>query len=403
MRASPSIARKSNFVEDGGHWRRNRLQSVANHEAHVVKLAYPLCFLLALVCQDLRAQAPTPPQAPPIEPKTALEWFARASDQMNIRLPGSAPFHMKVTFQALPGLEYTRKGEKPEMITGDGVYEETWLAPHQWRREVTLAGYHATEVESDRGRRFQASTDNEPSRVMMLMNALLEPVPRDLSSREYQRDRAAKGWQIDRLTDANTSLVKIERAGFTHNSAKFTDGFCFSPHGLLILRNTYGLQTKWSNGVAFGDKIVPTRITVLAGERTLLVAQLSIAPEGKVSPDEVEIEGGSTDPGMTLRPLQPLEFRNPIPLSADPVWPGANHSALSVSGVVDRSGRYREVELIEGINVGAEEDLVRLMTDFRKSRWRPATIDGYPCQFNLYFLNVKDENQQVGPTGHDSH
>src|ERR1700733_7480091 len=74
--------------------------------------------------------AQTADSNPPAEPKDATGWFQRASDQMNLRLPGSAQFHMKVAFTALPGLELLDKKKSLQIIAGDGVYEETWLAPH---------------------------------------------------------------------------------------------------------------------------------------------------------------------------------------------------------------------------------------------------------------------------------
>jgi hypothetical protein len=324
---------------------------------------------------------------------------------MNIRLPGSAPFHMRVTFHAFPGLEYPRKGEKPQIITGDGVYEETWLAPHQWRREVTFTGYHAVEVESDHGRKMRASTDYEPSRVMMLINAMLEPIPRSLSSLEYRQDRKAKGWHIDNLTNADASLVRISRGQWTYNSAEFTDSFFFSTHGLLFLRDQEGLKTNWSNAVAFESKIVPARITVTGGERMLLSADVTIAPTGQASPSpgDFELTGASAEPGMTLRPLQSFDVKNPFRLSADPVWEQPNHSGFSIAGVVDRYGAYREAELVLGVNLPPEEELVRLMTQLRKSRWHPATIDGSPCQLAFKGRFVRDENRDAGPLGDVPH
>jgi len=366
----------------------------------------PLHYLiLAVSCQVLHAQASSSPQPPPTEPKTPFEWFARASDQMNIRLPGSAPFHMKVTFHAFPGLEYTAKNEKPQIITGEGFYEETWLAPHQWRREVTLGDYHAIEVESDHGRKMRASTDYEPSRVMMLINALLEPIPRNLSSLEYKQDRKAKGWHIDNLTNADASLVRISRGQWTYNSAEFTDSFFFSTHGLLFLRDQDGLKTKWSNAVAFGARIVPARITVTGGERMLLSADVTIAPTGQASqsPGDFELSGASAEPGMTLRPLQPFDVKNPYRLSADPVWEQPNHSAFSIAGVVDRYGAYREAELLLGVNLPPEEELVRLIKQLRKSRFRPAMIDGSPCQLASNWRFVRDDNRDAGPLGNVPH
>jgi hypothetical protein len=62
-----------------------------------------------------------------------MVWFQRAGEQRNLRLPGSTPFHLKVTFRAFPGLELLPPG-KEQILTGDGVYEETWLSPYEWRR-----------------------------------------------------------------------------------------------------------------------------------------------------------------------------------------------------------------------------------------------------------------------------
>jgi len=44
---------------------------------------------------------------------------------MDLRAPGASPFHMKVTFHAYPGEELLSPGQKPQIMTGDGVYEET--------------------------------------------------------------------------------------------------------------------------------------------------------------------------------------------------------------------------------------------------------------------------------------
>ncbi len=186
------------------------------------------------------------------EPKTSVEWFQRARDQMNLRMPGSAPFHMHVSFHAFPGEELLGPKEKPQIVVGDGTYQEIWLAPHQWRREVTLAGYHAVEVESEKGRKFQASSPYEPSRVLMLLNALLEPIPRNVVSREYGRE-GVSGWSVDHLSSGNVSLVRIDKS-FGDERGTSDSIFYFLPGGLLVLGNEYGLSTKWQNHTIFGER-----------------------------------------------------------------------------------------------------------------------------------------------------
>jgi hypothetical protein len=136
--------------------------------------AFHKCLLLSFACFIFPIAAQTGATTPG-DPKDAVGWFQRANDQMNLRALNSDPFHMKVKFTALPGLELLQKREKPHIITGDGAYEETWMGPHHWRREVTFGGYHAVEVESPQGRKMQYSSDYEPSRVLMLLDALFSP------------------------------------------------------------------------------------------------------------------------------------------------------------------------------------------------------------------------------------
>ncbi|MGA7352618.1 MAG: hypothetical protein WBX06_15770, partial [Acidobacteriaceae bacterium] len=47
----------------------------------------------------------TPPQA--AQPATPLDWFRRADNLTNIRMPESPSFHMKVAFHAFPGYDFT--------------------------------------------------------------------------------------------------------------------------------------------------------------------------------------------------------------------------------------------------------------------------------------------------------
>lgn len=70
-----------------------------------------LLFLLATI-----------PQSKIAPPTTALDYFRRADDLTNIRLPGSAAFHMRVTFHAYPGIDFAAPG-KSDILSGDGTYD----------------------------------------------------------------------------------------------------------------------------------------------------------------------------------------------------------------------------------------------------------------------------------------
>lgn len=325
-----------------------------------------------------------------------MGWFARASDQMAIRMPGSAPFHLHATFHAYPGEELPGPKEAPQVITGDGTYDELWLSPHKWHREVIFGGYHAVEVESDKGRKMQATSDYEPSRVLMLLNALLEPVPRLLTSREFGKV-GIRGWRIQHVALDNHQLVRISHTGGTY--ADFTEAFFILPGGLLLSHDEDGLVTFWGDDVNFGGKAVARRITIQGLGRDLLTAQVEIQSPTGADPQSFDLAGGQADSGMTLGPLTSTRVRPAVPRDT-PDWPGLDsYAGFVAGGVIDRHGRYREVELLLTIKVRDEGSLHDAMDNLRRSKWHPATIDGDPCEFRqiLTAEKVAHGSQTAGP------
>jgi hypothetical protein len=325
------------------------------------------------------------------DPKDATGWFQRASDQMNLRAPDAAPFHMKVVFKALPGLELLDAKKKPQIITGNGVYEETWIAPRHWRREVTLGDYHAIEVESEAGRKMQASSDYEPSRILMLLDALLYPIQRDRISTDLERVRL-RNWTIEHKTAGNLSYVLI--SAVEDQNVEHKPSFIFLPSGLLVQSNDRGLAASWQDYANFASHVVPGRLMIQAGGRKLLTADITVEAAGQVDPTSFELPGETADPGMTLRPLR-FELRPPrdfadctfiddgkLPLLPVEVW-----------GVLDRHGSVREVELLDSRNLEASthsKNVANSLDCIRAQKVHPATIDKSPGQLaSLFFENSR--------------
>jgi hypothetical protein len=347
------------------------------------------------VSPALCAQTATP------APNASVEWLERASEQMNLRSPGAAPFHMKVTFHAWPGIEMLRPKEKPEIITGDGTYEESWVSPHQWRREVTLADYHAVEVESPKGRKMQASSDYEPSRVLRLLWALFEPVPRQFYSEEFRQKNGAKLkegtlWdgsklKLEKVTVAGQPFVRVSE---TRKDRDFTyaDIFFFSPQGNLRLADRWGIVNTWENEILFNEKIVPQRLSVKAGKRDLVTADIAIEPLPQADPSAFDLPVGLAEPGLTLRPIL-YGFQSPARLSEIPYWSQTLYSAVVVWGNVDRSGRYREVEFLSPPPVEAMDYPA---AEIRKVKWRPAMVEGNPCEVVIFWEQPVKQGPNAG-------
>jgi len=335
----------------------------------------------------LNAIAQANPPSAGIDPRTPIEWFQRASDQMNLRTPESAPFHMKVAFHALPGEEMLGPKDKPQIQTGDGTYEETWLAPHHWRREVTFGEYRAVEVESDKGRKIQASSDYEPSRVLMLLSALLFPIPRGLLAVE-SNSHGATGWSIAHLKSGDLSMVRISDSDTPEGGLTLCSAYYFAPKGLLVAENDRGLSTTWEKDEVFAGKIVPPHITVKASDRDLLTAEVKVEAVDQTDLSAFDLPGKSADPGTTLRPLQGLTGL-PRSLNDPPRWEGDRNAAFSFWGVLDRNGRYQELELIFTSDA---RSIKQFMGDYRKLRFRPAEIDGSRCELPMFIAVVRVEH-----------
>ena len=309
------------------------------------------------------------------EPKNATEWFQRADGQMNLRTFGSTPFRMKVVFHAFPGIVLSKK-ESEQIISGDGTYEEIWVTPTKWRREVTFGSYHAIEAQSEAGRRMQASSDYEPSRVLMLLEALLYPIPRDLVSPSLMKGHPR--WKIENGAVASLSYVKISRT-----SGPFDDlhAYLFLPKGELVQSIEAGIVTSWQSQIIFGGREVPRHFGVQGSTQDLLTADVTVEPAGTVDAAAFELPGGPAEPGMTLRPIHAYEDSVSIPTmtySLSPIDSRAFRGILRQ--IIDRHGAIREVEILYSPNPDAAEQLLRL---FRDNKFHPAKIDNSPCEIVL--------------------
>jgi hypothetical protein len=342
------------------------------------RCAWPLLFFPAVLLAQPTASSLN-------EPKDATGWFVQASERMTLRMPGATPFHLHADFQANPGRELLGPSQKSSIITGHGTYDEVWIEPHEWRREVTLGEYHAIEIEANGTRKMQASSDYEPSRVVMLLDALITPIPRYFTSKDFH---GGSGWKIDHVAAAGgLSLVRLSKS-MGSQRADYTDSFYFLPNsGALAMSNRQGFVSIWSSHATFDGKVVPREFTIKAGDMDLLNARISIQPAGDVDDARFAMDGPAAEPGMTLRPLRASDVRMPessgsFSYISNELGPAP---VFSMIGTLDRHGRFREMEILLAPN---PKDVAIIMNHFREERHKPATIDGTLCQIQMFWLQM---------------
>lgn len=343
-------------------------------------------------------------KAQPGAPKAPIDLFRQADNLTNIRMPGSAPFHMKVTFHAFPGIDFSKPG-KSTIVTGDGTYDEIWISPETWRREVTLDTYHAVEIRADGVRKFQATSDYEPSRIMMLLGALLDPIPRAVLEPELYEDHSH--WRVEHLTTGAIPWVRISTKYGLGRGASEARAYDFLPNGTLVRREDEytELLTSWDGDGAFGGKLVPRHLSVQGSGlgRFMVTAEVAVQALHPVDHSIAQLQGEPADPGTTMRPLTEMDNGGAAsPIHLEPPPPGFDHYPADVRttviAAIDRQGKPHEVELsaihIDGQRPRPEDmDVVsataqRMVDVFRKDRFHPALIDGSPCQVYWTVITV---------------
>lgn len=315
---------------------------------------------------------------------------------MNLRALGSAPFHMKVKFHAFPGMDLLH-GKEPGIVSGDGVYEETWITPYKWRREVTLGNYHAVETHNDRTRKMQASSDYEPSRVLMLLDALLNPISRDALSPELQQPRIH--WKMDRPSVQGHPLVRVSNSYNVSNHISGGTTYLFLPKGLLIQSNESNIVTTWEDDAVFGGRVVPGHISIQVGAaRDLLTAEVEVGEPGEPDAEAFDLPGDPADPGMTLRPLHWYEVR--VRGSERASSSGSNGPEMVARTIMDRHGAMREFEILYAAlgpgKPGSDSSEARhWVGGIIEGTQRPAEIDGSPCEIAFQVYSVILPQQQT--------
>lgn len=343
----------------------------------VLRILLLAAFLTPSLAQP--SQAPSSSSDPP----DAKGWFVRADDLTNLRMPGAPPFHLKATFHAAPGLDFAKPG-KSSILTGDGNYEEMWVAPDQWRREVTLGTYHAVEVRSGGVRKLQASSDYEPTRVLMFLDALYNPIPRNLISPELIDKH--QGWKVEHLSAGQLQYIRISSTTALNADTLFKHEYDFLPNGIL-LRNeeSDSVSTTWQDFVPFGGKLVPRKLMVGAMGRVLIDASVSIKPLASPPPALFSLPGAPATPGETLRPLHQYDVHYGASLHSTTFGVVGDVFEGTVLGVVDRTGVPRDLEVVAAQNMPEADVFIR---HFAETRFAPSTIDGSPCEVMMRYITL---------------
>jgi TonB family protein len=257
----------------------------------------------------------------------ASDLVAHAAIRQGIRHAGEKPYVLRIQFSA--------EHIVPKHL--DGQYEELWMSPDKWRRELVLSGFKQVEIGSGDSKWVTRNLDFSPRPAYLLeiaLDAFIEP--RILAEERVAavRTRTSKG--ADRRC--------VELNGVVANSRR---EICFDKSGTLVSEEHLQQRFEFEDFVAYGEKIFPRTVRVYADDRMVLdfTAQ-GPSPLAEPKPELFRSEAGALQ-------FAPCERRPAIPTNKIvPQYPREARNAhqqgtVTVYAVVAATGRVGRTKVLE--------------------------------------------------------
>ena len=155
----------------------------------------------------------------------------------------------------------------------DGQYEETWISPDKWRRELVLSGFKQVEIGTADSKWVSRNLDFRPQPAYLLavaLEAFFEPKPSLEEKVTSVRRNKKKGSEV-RCVELETDRTRSKRE------------FCFDDSGLVVSEEYVRQRFEYGDFGKFGEKSFPRSIRIYEDGRKVLDA----SAEDPTSPGDV--------------------------------------------------------------------------------------------------------------------
>jgi TonB family protein len=316
---------------------------------------------------DFKAQLKADPSKLP----TAQSYFDRARKINDLRLESQQAFHLRATFESNGNVEQT----------GSGTYEETWISPTQWRREVTLKGQSVIETANGgtRYRKFKGSYASR--RCDDVLDIMSLGFPGDNGDSYQDAD-----WHTAPAQLGTASLIRVSR-GYINDQGKpdlLTMIYYFDPGNGLLRADYYtGLITVYNNFQPFQGKQVARQISTEDSVLKIFDLRIDVLEAAqRVPADAFTLEGGwqwSADGEASNAALLPPKILKQV----NPGYPedakARNiHQKVLCEVTIDKHGHVRGVRFLADADPSLERAVTNAVLEWEYS---PATLKGRPIAF----------------------
>lgn len=298
----------------------------------------------------------------------ARPMFDRMRKTSDLRLDGAPTFHLKASF-------YSEDG------SAKGTYEESWISPKKWRREVHLNDTTVVEVRTDAAFYRTYPGKYAPRLADDVIDTISFALPGDNGSDLHDAD-----WSV---TDTKLSNVPVLRLSSGYISQQGRPDplailyFVDEKTALLRAHYHYSAITIFNDLQPYGDKTVARKLTIIG----------SSAGKVEIAIDTLEPAKNASDELFALPGVKPVytsdvedqRFTQPVAVFTIPPSIPGWHGQVTCAVKIDEHGHVRDVD-VKGI---ADEAVIRpIRAALMSWEYQPATINGHP---SLGFVQVKVE------------
>ncbi len=298
----------------------------------------------------------------------ARRMFDRMRAAGDLRLEGAPAFHMRANFQSADGL-------------AKGNYEETWISPKKWRREVKLNDTTVLEVRTETAFYRTFPGKYAPCLADDIVDAISLNLPGDNGSDFHDPD-----WGVTEAKLANLPVLRLS-AGYINPQGKpdplASQFFVEEKTAALRGRYHYSAITIFNDLQPFGQKAVARKLIIVGGS----------AGKVEITIDTLEPATNVNEAIFTLVGVKPVfttdtedeRFTQPVAIyTVKPSVPGW-HGRVTCAVQIDEHGHVRDVDVKGTVDESVIKPIrAALMT----WEYEPATINGHP---SLGFVQVNVE------------
>ena len=291
--------------------------------------------------------------------------LARALAKGSITGEGARPFHIRVEVS---------EPENPQSPY-QGSFEEWWVSPDQWRREVTdKDGMRQTIVVAGGKKTEKDEGDYFPVWLRNFVKAVFDPIP---NAAQW----AGSGLMIEQTIFPNGAKTDAcarteSRIGSADRDSKVYFNVCFDEDGRLKFFGSPGYSMEFHDYRGFGKKQIARKLGSNPESGTALLGLVTVLEDESKAKGAADLfaplpadEDRFREVQVSAEVLEKLATENP-PIAWPAVHSGNTRGREAVFISADTEGRIREAWPINSDN-GGVDDSVR--DQVRKWNVKPAT------------------------------